>query len=119
MESEKEHMRHCLLCECDKKSTATAACRNVCQIYGETTIDEKARAIDNFANIEKEKEAPTIRLGVEGHHTQKIFDDLDYLKTAIQDVFDSKPPEFLPRGAHLLPERWQEVIDSYGDYAQS
>ena len=40
MESEKEHIKHCLLYEFDKKSTAATACRNVCQVYGEDAIDE-------------------------------------------------------------------------------
>ncbi|XP_055932781.1 histone-lysine N-methyltransferase SETMAR-like [Argiope bruennichi] len=40
MECEKEHIRHCLLYEFDKKSTAAAAHHNLCQVYGEDTIDE-------------------------------------------------------------------------------
>lgn len=46
--------------------------------------------------------------------SQKIFDDID----AVKDFFDSKLPEFYRRGILLLPERWQEVIDSNGNYAQ-
>ncbi|KAF8767179.1 Histone-lysine N-methyltransferase SETMAR like protein [Argiope bruennichi] len=40
MESEKEHIRHCLLYEFYKKSMAAARCRNVCQVYGEDVIDK-------------------------------------------------------------------------------
>ncbi|XP_035223177.1 histone-lysine N-methyltransferase SETMAR-like [Stegodyphus dumicola] len=40
MESEEEHIKHCLLYEFDKKSTAAAACRNVYQVYGEDAVDE-------------------------------------------------------------------------------
>jgi [histone H3]-lysine36 N-dimethyltransferase SETMAR len=51
--------------------------------------------------------------------SQKTFDDVDAVKTAIQDFFNSKPRDFYLRGINLLPERWQEVIDNNGDYAQS
>ncbi|KAF8769841.1 Histone-lysine N-methyltransferase SETMAR like protein [Argiope bruennichi] len=37
---EKEHIRHCLLYEFDKKSTAAAAGCNICQVYEEDAIDE-------------------------------------------------------------------------------
>ncbi|PRD26127.1 UNVERIFIED_CONTAM: hypothetical protein NCL1_38969 [Trichonephila clavipes] len=40
MENEKEHARHCLLYEFNKKSTATAACHNVCQVYEEDEINK-------------------------------------------------------------------------------
>ncbi|GFX62081.1 hypothetical protein TNCV_2228071 [Trichonephila clavipes] len=50
---------------------------------------------------------------------KKSYDDHDAVKTAIQDIFDSKEPEFYRYEIHLLPERWQDVIDSNEDYAQS
>ena len=56
MESEKEHIRYCLLYEFDKKSTAAAACRNVCQVYGEDAVDEST-CRRWFVNLGKETEA--------------------------------------------------------------
>ena len=49
--------------------------------------------------------------------SQKIFDGIDAVKTAIKDFFDSKPQEFFCRGIHL-PERWQKITNSYEDCAQ-
>ncbi|GFV12195.1 transposon Ty3-I Gag-Pol polyprotein [Trichonephila clavipes] len=49
----------------------------------------------------------------------KNFDDLDAVKTAIQDFLKFKSLEFYHHGIRLLPERWQEVMDNNGDYAQS
>ncbi|GFU27249.1 histone-lysine N-methyltransferase SETMAR [Trichonephila clavipes] len=39
MESENEHVKHCLLYEFDKQSLVAAACRNVCHIYEEDAMD--------------------------------------------------------------------------------
>ncbi|GFV60638.1 hypothetical protein TNCV_45901 [Trichonephila clavipes] len=46
--------------------------------------------------------------------SQKIFDDPDAVKTAIQDFFLLKTAVLF-----IYSERWQEVIDSNGDNAQS
>lgn len=44
------------------------------------------------------------------------FVDEDHLKKYIQEFFDSKPKSFYESGIHNLPRRWQEVIDSNGQY---
>lgn len=46
----------------------------------------------------------------------KIFKDETTLETHLQDFFDSQPPEFYKKGIHKLKERWQEVVDSDGEY---
>ncbi|XP_035215054.1 histone-lysine N-methyltransferase SETMAR-like [Stegodyphus dumicola] len=40
MESEKEHIRHCLVYEFE--SMEAAACRSVCQVYEEDAVDESS-----------------------------------------------------------------------------
>ncbi|GFU70817.1 hypothetical protein TNCV_3667841 [Trichonephila clavipes] len=62
-----EQVRHNLLSVFNKKSTAAAACRNICQVYGEDAIDERAH-VDGLENLGK-IEAAKFRLGVNGHHT--------------------------------------------------
>lgn len=46
----------------------------------------------------------------------KIFNDLEDVKTAAQQFFDSIPHEFHWRGIHVLREKWQEVIDCNDNY---
>ncbi|CAD5216884.1 unnamed protein product [Bursaphelenchus xylophilus] len=44
------------------------------------------------------------------------FDCLEDLKTALSDFFDSRDPGFYARGIESLPERWQRVMDTDGEY---
>lgn len=46
----------------------------------------------------------------------KIFEKEDQVKTYLETYFDSQPEEFYRKGIHLLPTRWQQVIDSDGTY---
>lgn len=47
---------------------------------------------------------------------EKTFDREDQVKTYLNTFFDSQPKEFYTRGIHLLPTRWQQVIDNDGAY---
>ncbi|GFW52680.1 hypothetical protein TNCV_2392601 [Trichonephila clavipes] len=40
MKAEKEHVRHCLLYEFDKKSTGATACHNIYLVYRDDAIEE-------------------------------------------------------------------------------
>ena len=44
------------------------------------------------------------------------FQNEEGLKTYLKDFFDSKSPAFYARCIRDLPRRWQEVINSNGDY---
>ena len=47
---------------------------------------------------------------------RKIFKNEAELKNFIQDFFDSQPSAFYAKGINMLPERWQQFIDSGGEY---
>ena len=49
----------------------------------------------------------------------QIFDDLNPVKTAIQEFLDSKLPKFCFLKIYFLPERWSEVIASIGAYGHN
>jgi histone-lysine N-methyltransferase SETMAR len=44
------------------------------------------------------------------------FENEQELKTYLEDFFKSKEPEFYAKGIHDLPRRWQEIINSNGQY---
>lgn len=46
----------------------------------------------------------------------KRFDDQDHLKSFIDDFFSNKSEDFYRKGILSLPERWQQVIDTDGQY---
>lgn len=46
----------------------------------------------------------------------KQFEDINQMREALQEFFDSKDADFYRRGIEKLPEKWQEVIDVEGDY---
>jgi transposase len=47
---------------------------------------------------------------------EKHFNNLDHLKNDIQTFFESKTPEFYAEGILQLPQRWEMVLDSDGEY---
>lgn len=50
------------------------------------------------------------------HLSDKIFDDEDHLKRDLNSFFTQKNPQFYENGILSLPKRWQQVIDSDGQY---
>lgn len=44
------------------------------------------------------------------------FRNIRHLRRELTTWFDSKEPEFYERGIDLLPEKWQECINSRGEY---
>ena len=44
------------------------------------------------------------------------FKNSDEVRNCIDEFLDSKDEGFYTRGIHLLPEKWQKVIDSNGEY---
>lgn len=47
---------------------------------------------------------------------EKTYADLQSLRKDVDQFFDIKPASFYHRGIHLLPEKWQMVIASEGNY---
>jgi histone-lysine N-methyltransferase SETMAR len=47
---------------------------------------------------------------------EKSFSDLESIKKEVTQFFDHKPASFYEKGIKSLPERWQMVIDSNGNY---
>lgn len=47
---------------------------------------------------------------------QQRFRNDGEVENFITDFFSSKPASFYHRGIHLLPEKWQKVIDADGNY---
>ena len=50
---------------------------------------------------------------------RRSFNDVEAVKTALQQFFDSKPVEFYRGGIYLLPDRWREVIHHDGTYVNA
>lgn len=48
--------------------------------------------------------------------SQQHTNTYDSLKTAISNFFDSQTPDFWHKGIHVLPKRWQHIIDNDGTY---
>ena len=46
----------------------------------------------------------------------KCFDDIDAVKNALLEYFDSKKPSFYQEGIENLVQRWTDVINNDGDY---
>lgn len=44
------------------------------------------------------------------------FSDFDHLKNALADFFERQPAEFWAEGIQSLPNRWRQVIDTFGQY---
>ena len=53
---------------------------------------------------------------IEHFFREKTFTDLQSLKKEVDQFFSTKPASFYHRGIHLLPEKWQMVITSEGNY---
>jgi histone-lysine N-methyltransferase SETMAR len=46
----------------------------------------------------------------------RSFEIVEEVEVAVQEFFNSKPPEWYRRGIEQLAERWQRVIDNGGLY---
>lgn len=53
---------------------------------------------------------------LEHHLEEKEFEDEDEVRLELAVFFESQPPDFWHKGIHSLPGRWQQVMDSDGDY---
>ena len=47
---------------------------------------------------------------------EKSYKDLESIKKDVAQFFDLKPASFYERGINSLPERWEKVIASEGNY---
>ncbi|KAF8789831.1 Histone-lysine N-methyltransferase SETMAR like protein [Argiope bruennichi] len=93
MESEKEHIRHCLLYEFDKKSVAAVEYRNVSQVNGEVAIDESTcrrwfryfkeggRSSQDLANSGRPSNAGEVYIG------QAIRNNSDTTVEELEEIF--------------------------------
>ena len=48
--------------------------------------------------------------------TEKKYHDRDHLEQDMIQFFSSQSEEFYRNGIHILPERWQQVVDNDGQY---
>lgn len=46
----------------------------------------------------------------------KQFADDAAVKTALEEFFESKPPQFYAEGIHALPSRWKRILEYDGNY---
>nr|pir hypothetical protein B0564.5 - Caenorhabditis elegans [Caenorhabditis elegans] len=63
--------------------------------------------------------APTdyhLFLSLSDYMRDKQFDDEEHLKTELSTFFSSRSPDFFSRGIMMLPSKWQQVVDTNGEY---
>ena len=100
MQSEKNHVRHCLLYEFRLGHTAADAHRNLRSVLGEDGLCER-----------------TCRYWFEklNQNGQEFRNEAE-VKSAIKTFFDSLPLSFFVTAFSNLVKRWKYVVDSAGDY---
>ena len=50
------------------------------------------------------------------HMSNEIFDNQGDLERWLNNFFESRPADFWRNGIDKLVERWEQVVNNYGDY---